>query len=80
MDNDTWQVKKVRRAGYSVDNTFDVHVKNGLGEKQVWVVMAYDELDAWRNAEEYIMENHIGNFKVKEMVYDRTKDNFSPRY
>ena len=65
MDSDRWQVKKVRR---SSDYFFDVSVKNGLGEKQVWVIIADDELGAWCEAEEYIEANHIGNFKAKEMV------------
>lgn len=48
-------------------NTFDVHVKSVTGirndddpvtltRNEIWVIVATDELDAWREAEQHILD------------------------
>jgi hypothetical protein len=59
----TWEIRKVRRTKLPPSEkglaVFQVYVKANVGHDEMWEFDAYDELDAWREAEKYAKENYI---------------------
>jgi len=60
----TWEVRKVRPSSLKVTimkgkRGFEVFIKANVGHDEMLYVEAYDELDAWREAEQYIKEKYI---------------------
>ena len=55
-----WHVIKVKRATFfsmgNRVNMFEVNIRDNLGNNQKLMLEAYDELDAWREADTYIKE------------------------